>query len=141
MASVLMNADTTASQTGAAIWVGRALSGLAILFFAMDAGGKLIAPALMIANSPPLGLPADPGFYRLLGGVLAICAILYAIPRTAILGAVLLTGYLGGAIALQLRVGSPLFSHTLFGVYLGLMLWGGLWLRMPHLRALFPIVR
>jgi hypothetical protein len=139
MASFAMDA-AAAPRASAQVWAGRALSGLAVLFFAMDAGGKLIAPALMIANSPPIGIPADPDFYRLLGGILAACAVLYAVPRTTILGAVLLTGYLGGAVAMHLRVGSPLFSHTLFGVYLGLILWGGLWLRMPRLRALFPVV-
>lgn len=122
------------------VWAGRALSGLAVLFFAMDAGGKLIAPDLMIANSPPLGLPATADFMRLLGTILAICTALYVWPRTRFLGAVLLTGYLGGAIATHLRVGSPLFSHTLFGVYLGLLVWGGLWLRDARVRALFPFL-
>ena len=118
------------------IWAGRALSGLAILFLAMDAGAKLVAPAMMIANSPPLGLPAEPGFYRLLGAILAACTALYAWPRTAALGAVLLTGYLGGAVAIHLRAGSPLWSYTLFGVYLGVVVWAGLWLRDARLRAL-----
>jgi hypothetical protein len=117
------------------------LSGLAIAFLAIDAGGKLIAPAMMIANSPPLGLPDSPAFCQLLGGILAVCTLLYAVPRTAILGAVLLTGYLGGAVAIHLRVGSPLLGFTLFGVYLGLLVWGGLWLRNPALRALFPVVK
>ena len=126
---------------GAMLWTGRALSALAILFLAMDAGGKLFAPAMMIANSPALGIPADPGFYQLLGGILAVATLLYALPQTAILGAVLLTGYLGGAVATHLRVGSPLFGFTLFGVYLGLVVWGGVWLREPQLRALIPIVR
>lgn len=121
------------------VWAGRILSGLAILFLAMDAGGKLFAPALMIANSPPLGLPADPDFYRLLGAILAVCTALYAWPRTTFLGAVLLTGYLGGAVASHLRVGSPLFGHTLFGVYVGVVVWGGLWLRDPRVRALLPV--
>jgi len=120
--------------------VGRGLSGLAILFLAMDAGGKLFAPNVMIANSPPLGLPADPAFYRLLGAILAVCTALYAWPRTAMLGAVLLTGYLGGAVAAHLRVGSPLLGFTLFGVYIGLILWGGLWLRESRLRALLPLI-
>lgn len=101
----------------------------------MDAGGKLFVPEMMIANSPPLGLPADPGFHRLLGAILAACTLLYAWPRTAPLGAVLLTGYLGGAVLAHLRVGSPLLTHTLFGVYLGAVAWIGLWLRDPRLRA------
>jgi hypothetical protein len=116
-----------------------ALSGLAIAFLALDAGGKLLAPEMMIANSPPLGIPADPSFYRELGLILAACTMLYAWPRSAFLGAVLLTGYLGGAVATQLRVGNPLLSHTLFGVYLGLFVWVGLWLREPRLRSLFPL--
>ena len=117
---------------------GWALSGLSILFLAADAAGKLLAPELMIANSPPLGLPADPGFHRELGAILAICTALYAWPRAAFLGAVLLTAYLGGAVATHLRVGSPLLSQTLFGVYVGLLVWGGLWLRDPRLRTLLP---
>ena len=67
--------------------------------------------------------------------------LLYAIPRTAVLGAILLTAYLGGAVATHVRVGSPLFSHTLFGVYLGVIVWGGLWLRDPRIRALLPLTR
>ncbi|MBQ1500628.1 MAG: DoxX family protein [Sphingomonas sp.] len=119
--------------------IGWALSGLVILFLAMDAGGKLIAPAAMIAYSPPLGIPPDVGLYRELGLILALGTILYAVPRTAVLGAILLTGYLGGAVAMHFRVGSPLFSHTLFGVYLGVIAWGGLWFRDPRVRALIPI--
>ena len=128
-----------AVTTSRAVWAGRALSGLAILVLAMDAGGKLIVPDMMIANSPPLGMPADPAFYRLLGGILLVCTALYAWPRTSFLGAVLLTGYLGGAVASHLRVGSPLFGFTLFGVYLGVILWSGLWLRDPRVRAVLPL--
>ncbi|SFS03069.1 DoxX-like family protein [Sphingomonas jatrophae] len=126
-----------AARLSRGVIAGRVLSGIAILFLAMDAGGKLIAPAAMIANSPPLGLPAEIGFYRLLGLILAACTLLYTWPRTAVLGAVLLTGYLGGAIACHLRVGNPLVSHTLFGLYLGAIVWGGLLLRRPALRAVF----
>ena len=139
MASIAPEAAADNSAENRMRWTGRALSGLAILFLAMDAGGKLIAPATMIAYSPPLGIPADPLLYRELGLILALCTLLYAVPRTAVLGAVLLTGYLGGAIAMHFRVGSPLLSHTLFGLYLGLALWGGLWLRDPRLRALLPL--
>lgn len=124
------------ARTDRSVVIGRVLSGLAIVFLTADAAGKLIAPDLMIANSPALGIPADPGFYRLLGGILAICTALYAFPRTAFLGAVLLTGYLGGAVFAHLRVGSPLIGFTLFGVYLGALVWGGLWLRDARVRAL-----
>ena len=120
---------------------GLVLSGLAILFFVMDAGGKLIAPEAMIAHTPPLGLPADAAFYRLLGGILALCTALHAWPRTALLGAVLLTGFLGGAIAVNLRADMPLFANTLFGVYLGALMWGGLVLRRPGLASLFGFRR
>lgn len=124
------------ARSDAAIWTGRMLSALVIFALAIDAAGKLFAPEVMIANSPPLGLPADPGFHRALGAILAICVALYAWPRTAVLGAVLLTGYLGGAVATHLRVASPLLSHTLFGVYLGTAAWTGLWLRDRRVRAL-----
>jgi hypothetical protein len=119
--------------------IGIGLTALVSLFLAMDAGGKLFAPAMMIANSPPLGLPTDIGFHRLLGAILAGSLALYLYPRTALLGAILLTGYLGGAVAIHTRVGSPLLSHTLFGVYLGVLLWAALWCRLPALRALIPL--
>lgn len=136
MASQTMSGSTETKGGAGRVRAGIALSGLAILFFAADAAGKLLAPELMIANSPPLGLPEDATFYRLLGAILAVCTALYAWPRTSVLGAVLLTGYLGGAVATHLRVDSPLLSHTLFGVYLGLLLWAGLWLRDQRVRAL-----
>jgi DoxX-like family len=118
--------------------VGIVLTVLVALFLAMDAGGKLFTPEMMIANSPPLGLPDDPAFHRMLGAILAIALALYLIPRSALLGAIMLTGYLGGAVATHARVGSPLGSHTLFGVYIGVMLWAALWCRMRDLRALLP---
>lgn len=121
--------------------VGIALTALVGLFLAMDAAGKLFAPAMMIANSPPLGLPAEIGFHRILGAILAGSLALYLYPRTSVLGAILLTGYLGGAVATHLRVGSPLLGFTLFGVYLGVLLWAGLWLRSPALRSLIPVRR
>jgi hypothetical protein len=80
--------------------IGIGISALVIVMLMLDAGGKLFAPEMMIANSPPLGLPADPDFHRMLGAILAVALILYAFPRTAVLGAILLTGYLGGAVAL-----------------------------------------
>jgi hypothetical protein len=119
--------------------IGIGLTVLVALFLAMDAGGKLFAPEMMIANSPPLGLPADPAFYRMLGAILAASLMLYLIPRAAVLGAILLTGYLGGAVAAHARVGSPVLSHTLFGVYLGVTMWAALWCRLPALRALIPL--
>jgi hypothetical protein len=120
--------------------IGMGLSGLAIAFLALDSVGKLIAPATMIAYTPAgLGLPAEPTYYRLLGAILAVATALYALPRTAVFGAVLLTGYLGGAVSANLAAGMPVVGNTLFGVYLGLAVWGGLWLREPRLRALLPL--
>jgi DoxX-like family len=119
--------------------IGLGLTILIALFLAMDAGGKLFAPAMMIANSPPLGLPNDPAFHRMLGAILTFGLVLYLIPRTAVLGAILLTGYLGGAVAIHTRIGSPLGSHILFGAYLGVLLWAALWCRLPALRALIPM--
>jgi len=118
---------------------GVVLSGVAVLFFVMDAGGKLVAPDAMIAHTPPLGLPSTAGFYRLVGTILATCTALYVWPRTALLGAVLLSGFLGGAIALNLRADMPLLSNTLFGAYMGVLVWAGLLLRRPHIAGLLGL--
>lgn len=140
MATAAIGERATGGQTALATRIGWGLSGVAILFLGTDAGAKLLVPAMMAAYTPPhLKIPSDPSFYRLLGTILALCTALYAVPRTAMLGALLVTAYLGGAVATHLIAGSPLFSNTLFGVYLGLALWGGLWLREPRLRALIPI--
>jgi len=120
--------------------VGRVLTGLAAAFLLMDAVTKVVAPSFVAANSPDIGWSLDPVTIRSLGTLLLIPTVLYLWPRTALLGAILITGYLGGAIATHARIGSPLLSHTLFGVYLALFVWGGLWLRSPALRALMPIV-
>ncbi len=124
----------------ASLVAGRIMSGLVIAFLLFDAGLKLIAPQFAIDNSPPdLGWPLEIATMRALAVLLLIPTLLYIWPRTAVLGAILITGYLGGAIATHMRVDSPLLSHTLFGVYLGLMVWGGLWPRSPALRALLPL--
>ena len=116
---------------------GRMLSGLVILFLLFDAGLKLAAPEVAIKYSPPgLGWPLEVDTMVTLGLLLLIPTLLHIWPRTAVIGAILITGYLGGAIATHLRIGSPLFSHILFGAYLGVMLWAGLWLRSPALRLL-----
>jgi hypothetical protein len=96
---------------------------------------------VVIDTSRGLAWPVDPATLRMLGALLIVSTLLYAVPRTSVLGALLITAYLGGAIATHARIGSPLFSHTLFGVYLGVMAWAGLWLREPRLRALLPLVR
>lgn len=136
MASLASECALKASPAKRDQRLGLAVSGVASIFLATDAAGKLLAPDMMIANSPPLGLPEDPALYRLLGGVLAVATLLHALPRTGFVGAILLTGYLGGAVAMHVRAGSPFFSHTLFGVYVGVLIWAGLWLRDCRVRAL-----
>ena len=134
--------DTHAqSVSKSARWTGLAMSGLVILFLLFDGGIKLVPLEIVTATSAQIGLPTDVSFARTLGILTLIGVVLYAIPRTSVLGAILLTGYMGGAIATHLRIGSPLFSHTLFGVYLGLLIWGGLYLREPRLRQLLPFRR
>ncbi len=131
--------DTAKPRASAQVWVGRVLSTLAVLFLLMDAGMKLAGLPIVIETTEQLGWPGD--LARPLGIILLIATLLYAYPRTSVLGAVLLTAYLGGAVATHVRIGSPLFSHVLFGVYLGLFVWGGLYLRDASLRALFPLKR
>lgn len=118
---------------------GRAMSGLVIVFLVFDAGIKLVPIAPVTETLTALGWPASDAMARGLGVLTLVCTLLYATPRTAVLGAILLTGTLGGAMATHLRVGSPVFSHLLFGFYLGLLLWGGLYLRDARLRTLIPI--
>jgi hypothetical protein len=118
--------------------VGYALSTVVVLFLLLDAAMKLMAMPIVLTTSAQLGYPGTAEMARGLGILLLICTVLYVIPRTAILGAVLLTAYLGGTVATHLRAGNPLFTHMLFGVYLGVFLWGGLFLRDAALRALFP---
>lgn len=131
-------ADVT-TKTNASVWTGRALSALVVLFLLMDAGMKLAVLQPVIDTTATLGWPTEANFLRGLGLVLLLCTVLYALPQTAILGAILLTGYLGGVVATHVRIASPLFSHVLFGVYLGALLWGGLYLRDPRVRALLPL--
>ncbi len=119
-----------------ALWAGRIISGVVVLFLTVDGAIKLIPIDAVITTSLQVGIPVE--LARTLGVLTLACTALYAFPRTSVLGAILLTGYLGGAIYTHLRAGSPIFSHLLFGVYLGLMIWGGLWLRDRRVRALIP---
>jgi hypothetical protein len=132
-------AAARASGSASLVWTGRVLSGLAVAFFVMDGVMKLIQPQFVIDSTLGIGWPADPITLSVLGGLLLLSTALYVFPRTAVLGAILLTGYLGGAVASHARVGSPLFTHDLFGVYLGLFVWGGLWMRDLRIRALIPV--
>jgi len=133
-----MTSDTTSTaQPNWMKWTGFALSGLVIAFMAMDVTMKLMQLPIVAETGATLGWGTDTGLP--LGITLLVCTVLYAVPQTSVLGAILLTGYLGGAVATHVRVDSPLFSHVLFGVYLGVFLWAGLWLRDPRLRALLPL--
>jgi hypothetical protein len=115
------------------------MSGTVVAFLLFDGIIKLIPLDIVVTTSEQLGIPTH--LARTLGVLTLIGTILYAVPRTSVLGAILLTGYLGGAIYTHLRIGSPVFSHLLFGVYLGLMIWGGLYLRDGRVRALIPFRR
>jgi hypothetical protein len=124
-----------------ALWLGRVLSGLVIVFLLLDGAIKLVPWPIVTETMDRIGYGSSENLSRSLGAITIICTVLYAVPPTSLVGAILLTGYLGGAIASHVRIGSPLFSHVLFGFYLGLMVWGGLWLRDRKLRALFPLRR
>ena len=123
-------------ETGSrkAIWTGRILGSVAVAFLLLDGGMKLFNPAPVTEAMIRLGYPVKDSLG--IGIVLLACVVLYAVPRTSFLGAVLLTGYLGGAVATHLRVGDPLFSHVLFPVYFGVVIWLSLFLRNQRLRSL-----
>jgi hypothetical protein len=139
-----MTPSTTATMTAppqgsAALWTGRILSGLVILFFLLDACMKLLTLQVVTDTMAQLGWPSDPATAFALGILMVAIALLYTYRPTALLGAILMTAYLGGAVATHARIGSPILTHTLFGVYIGILAWGGLWLRNPALRSLFPM--
>lgn len=114
--------------------VGWILSAVVILFCLFDSFGKFAKPEAVVKGTMDLGYPEST--ITTIGVILLICIVLYAIPRTALLGAVLLTGYMGGAIATHVRIQNPLFSHILFPLYLGILFWWGLYLRSEKLRRL-----
>jgi len=128
-----------AASTPASVWTGRALTGLFALFMlGASIAPKLLGMPVAAETIEALGWSAD---YVLMIGLFELTfVVLYLIPQTSVLGAVLMTALLGGAMATHIRVGSPLFSHVLFSIYLALFMWGGLWLRSPALRAVFPFV-
>jgi len=128
----------TAPVSKPARWTGRVLSGLVVVFLLFDGAVKLVPWPIVTETMDRMGYGSSESLARTLGVITVACSVLYAIPPTSILGAILLTGYLGGAMASHVRIGSPLFTHTLFGLYLGLMVWGGLWLRDGTLRDLIP---
>jgi hypothetical protein len=118
------------------LWTGRIMSAVPVLFLLFDAVGKLMKPAPVVTATVQLGYPES--VITGLGIVLLVCTVLYAIPRTSVLGAILLTGYLGGATATHVRMGGPLFA-IVFPSILGILIWGGLYARDARLRALIPL--
>jgi len=120
-------------------WIGWGMTGLMIAFLLFDSVTKLVLEQHVLEATTKIGYPLD--VIRPIGIIGLVCTILYAIPRTSILGAILLTGYLGGAIASKVRIEDPMFSSVLFGVYFGILVWGGLYLRDERLRALIPLSR
>lgn len=129
----------TAPVSKTRLWAGWIMSALALLFLLFDSVIKLMQIDPVKESFTQLGYPVTLALG--IGMLELVCIVVYVIPRTSVLGAILLTGYLGGAVATHVRIGSPLFSHMLFPVYVGLLVWGGLYLREDRLRALIPLRR
>jgi hypothetical protein len=135
-----MNSFTRTAPAGAsARRAGWIMAAIAVLFLLFDAVTKLMVVRPVVDAMAQLGYPVARA--RTIGAVLLVCLALYLMPRTTILGAILLTGFLGGAVATQVRIGNPLVTHVLFPVYVAVLLWGGLYLREDRLRALVPLRR
>jgi|HubBroStandDraft_2_1064218.scaffolds.fasta_scaffold249543_1 hypothetical protein len=132
----IQSATQHGSLSKKSVLAGRILTGLVVVFLLFDATIHLLKPAPVVEGFAKLGYPIH--LAVVLGVVELVCIALYLFPRTSILGAVLLTGYLGGAIAVQLPTGNSLFGEVLFPVYVGAMVWGGIYLRDERLRSLFP---
>ena len=132
-----ISSRSRSSESGSrtALWTGRVLSGIAVAFLLMDLAMKLFRVPQAVEGTSQLGYPTS--VLVPLGIVQMICLIVYLIPRTAIIGAILWTGYLGGAIATHVRMENPLFTHVLFPIYVAALLWGGLWLRDRRVAALY----
>jgi len=128
--------DSTSVPSKGQLWTGRVLSTLAVLFLLFDSTLKFIRPQVVIDGTVSLGYPVT--VITPLAITLLLCTILYVVPMTRVFGAILLTGYLGGAVATHVRHGDPVFSHILFPTYLGAFLWLGLYLRDPALRNFVP---
>jgi DoxX-like protein len=125
------------TQSSGRLWAGRILTALPVLFLLFDIVIHFMKPAVVVTGFEQLGWSASLSVP--LAIIELVCLVLYLIPRTSVLGAVLLTGYLGGAVATNLRVGAPMFTNILFPVYVGLFLWGGLYLRDARVREVFPV--
>jgi hypothetical protein len=141
--SAALLANTSAaprsSSSARALWAGRVLSGIAVLFLTFDTFIKFSGAKEAVEGTTQLGW--QPHHLPILGAIELVCLVLYLVPRTAPLGALLWTGYLGGAIATHLRIDNPLFTHILFPTYVAALLWGGLYLRDARVRAVVGPVR
>ncbi|GHO75022.1 membrane protein [Ktedonobacter sp. SOSP1-85] len=133
----MQTATQMASGSKTQLWIGRILTVLAVLFLLFDGVTHVLQIPPVMDAFKQLGYPASVALE--IGIVELVCLVLYIIPFTSVLGAILLTGYLGGAVATNLRIDAPLFSNVLFPVYVGLFIWGGLYLRNERLCALFPL--
>ena len=131
------SAATGRSTGRGAVWTGRIISGFAVLFMLFDSITKMMLNPYVLKASANLGFGA--GSIQAIGIILLACVTIYVTPRTSIIGAILLTGYLGGAVATNLRIGTPLFSNILFPVYFGILVWAGLYLRNRRVRELFSL--
>ncbi|GHO87504.1 DoxX family protein [Dictyobacter formicarum] len=129
-------ATQTAPISKTQLWIGRGVTALPVLFLLFDSVIHMMQIAPVMDSLNQLGYPVN--LALVLGIIELVCLVAYIFPPTSVLGAILLTGYLGGAVATHLRVGDPLFSNVLFPVYVGILIWGGLYLRDERLRALFP---
>jgi len=133
----MQSAIDTASPSKPRLWTGRVLSAVAILFLLFDGIMKLVRPLPVTQAMTKLGFPQDLSVP--IGVILLICTAFYALPRTSVFGAVLLTGYLGGAVVSQLRINAPLLGNTLFPIYFAVLMWAGLYVRDSRLAALLPL--
>lgn len=138
-ATMLASVPTAAAPAAPLRWIGRVLTGVAVLFLTFDMGIKLVGAKEAVEGTVQLGWA--PHHLPILAVIELACLVLYLVPRTAPLGAVLWTGYLGGAIATHLRLDNPLFSHTLFPIYVAALVWGGLYLRDARVQALLRPAR
>jgi hypothetical protein len=134
-----MRSGQNGTVSRAALWTGRVLSTLVSLFLLFDAGLKIARARAAVEGTVKLGY--SPSVIVPIGITLLICTILYAIPRTSVLGAVLITGYLGGAVATNVRAGLPLAGYVLFPVYVGVLAWLGLYLRNTQVRRTLPVLQ
>jgi hypothetical protein len=129
--------NPTSKHSKAALWTGRVLSGIAILFLVFDTAIKFLGRPEVAASMQQLGYPTQLAI--VIGSIELVCLLLYVIPATSVLGTILFTGYLGGAIATHLRLENPLFTHILFPTYIAALIWGGLYLRDARVRTLVAL--